>query len=194
LSLETTLLRPPATPPAAPPPAAPPPAASTALEVRPAALVNAANREFLAFRVGAEEYAIDILQVQEIRSYEAPTRIAQAGASVAGVLNLRGVIVPIVDLRTHLGSPALFDAATVTVVLNLRGRTVGAIVDAVCDVIELGSHAICPAPALAGNEVTGAIAGIGTVQQGEHRRMLILIDIERLVGQIDTGLVDPTAH
>ena len=104
-------------------------------------------REFLAFKLGAEEYGIDILRVQEIRSYEAPTRIANAPVFIKGVVNLRGVIVPIVDLRLKLGcETADYTDFTVVIVLNVRGRVIGAVVDSVSDVIALDADCIKPAP------------------------------------------------
>ena len=97
-----------------------------------------AGGEFLTFRLGEEEYGIDILRVQEIRSYEQPTRIANAPAFIKGVVNLRGVIVPIVDLRLKLGcDTAEYNSFTVVIVLNVKGRVVGAVVDSVSDVLEL---------------------------------------------------------
>ena len=107
-----------------------------------------ASGEYLTFRLGAEEYGIDILKVQEIRSYEPPTRIANAPEFIKGVVNLRGVIVPIVDLRLKLGCPtAEYNSFTVVIVLNVRNRVVGAVVDSVSDVLELNRDAIRPAPA-----------------------------------------------
>ena len=101
-------------------------------------LSTPAVREYLTFRLGDEEYGIDILKVQEIRGYEAPTRIAQAPAFIKGVTNLRGTIVPIVDLRLKLGCElAQYTASTVVVVLNLRSRIVGIVVDSVSDVMAL---------------------------------------------------------
>src|SRR5947207_6481096 len=103
----------------------------------------AAGGEFLTFRLGAEEYGIDILKVQEIRSYEQPTRIANAPAFVKGVVNLRGVIVPIVDLRVKLGCETVeYNGFTVVIVLNVRGRVVGAVVELVSVVIEAGRDAV----------------------------------------------------
>src|SRR3954447_24297314 len=103
--------------------------------------------EFLTFRLGAEEYGIDILKVQEIRSYEAPTRIANAPAFIKGVVNLRGVIVPIVDLRLKLGCDSnAYNSFTVVIVLNVKGRVVGAVVDSVSDVLELPGDAVKPVP------------------------------------------------
>ena len=141
--------------------------------------------EFLTFRLGAEEYGIDILKVQEIRSYEPPTRIANAPPFVKGVVNLRGVIVPIVDLRLKLGcARADYNAFTVVIVLNVRGRVVGAVVDSVSDVLELAADAIRPAPGMSSGGEAQFITGIGSV--GE--RMLILADIEALVAGPDAGL------
>ena len=103
--------------------------------------------EYLTFRLGAEEYGIDILKVQEIRSYEQPTRIANAPSFIKGVVNLRGVIVPIVDLRIKLSCDTVdYNGFTVVIVLNVRGRVVGAVVDSVSDVLELGRDTIKPAP------------------------------------------------
>jgi len=79
--------------------------------------------EYLTFKLGGEEYGIDILRVQEIRSYEQPTRIANAPGYLKGVVNLRGVIVPIVDLRVKFGLPdPAYDTFTVVIVLNVKGR------------------------------------------------------------------------
>jgi purine-binding chemotaxis protein CheW len=146
--------------------------------------------EFLTFRLGGEEYGIDILKVQEIRSYEQPTRIANAPAFIKGVVNLRGVIVPIVDLRLKLGcETAEYSALTVVIVLNVKGRVVGAVVDSVSDVLELGKEAIKPAPEMASAVDAGFITGIGSVKQGDVNRMLILMDIEGLMASQEMGLI-----
>lgn len=152
---------------------------------------RARTGEYLTFRVGAEEYGIDILRVQEIRSYEPPTRIAGAPPFVKGVVNLRGTIVPVVDLRLKLGcEQASYDRFTVVVVLNVRGRVVGAVVDSVSDVIELGSDDIKPAPEIDSGIDRGCITGIGSVGDGASARMLILLDIEAMMGAPEMGLVD----
>jgi purine-binding chemotaxis protein CheW len=144
--------------------------------------------EYLTFKLGGEEYGIDILRVQEIRSYEQPTRIANAPAYLKGVVNLRGVIVPIVDLRVRLGcTQAEYNHFTVVIVLNVKGRVVGAVVDSVSDVLELPAEAIRPAPPMASNGAdNGYLTGIGSV--GE--RMLILMDIETLMSSPDMGLIN----
>jgi purine-binding chemotaxis protein CheW len=146
--------------------------------------------EYLTFRLGAEEYGIDILRVQEIRSYEQPTRIANAPAFIKGVVNLRGVIVPIVDLRLKLGCPtAEYNSFTVVIVLNVRGRVVGAVVDSVSDVLELTREHIKDAPEMNATIDTGFITGIGSVGD----RMLILMDIEALMSSADMGLMESAA-
>ena len=153
-----------------------------------AALAHAG--EYLTFRLGSEEYGIDILRVQEIRSYEPPTRIANAPSHVKGVVNLRGVIVPIVDLRVLLGcAEAEFNHVTVVVVLNVKGRVVGAVVDSVSDVLELGVDTIKPAPAMNASAEVEHITGIGAVKSEQGERMLILLDIERLMASAGMGVV-----
>jgi purine-binding chemotaxis protein CheW len=143
--------------------------------------------EFLTFRLGAEEYGIDILKVQEIRSYEHPTRIANAPPFIKGVINLRGVIVPIVDLRLKLGcETADYNGFTVTIVLNVQGRIVGAVVDSVSDVLALDNESIKPTPDMNSTVDTGFITGIGSVAD----RMLILIDIAGLMASEEMGLVN----
>ncbi|PKO64465.1 MAG: chemotaxis protein CheW [Betaproteobacteria bacterium HGW-Betaproteobacteria-16] len=151
------------------------------------AAAQKAAAEFLTFRLGAEEYGIDILRVQEIRSYEEPTRIANAPHFIKGVVNLRGVIVPVVDLRIKLGCEKVeYNGFTVVIVLNVRGRVVGAVVDSVSDVLELAGDLIKPAPEMNTTVDTGFITGIASV--GE--RMLILMDIEALMSSADMGLMD----
>lgn len=141
--------------------------------------------EYLTFRLGNEEYGIDILKVQEIRSYEAPTRIANAAPCFKGVVNLRGVIVPIVDLRLKFGcDSAEYNSFTVVIVLNINGRVVGAVVDSVSDVLELPGEAVRPTPDMDASVDTHYITGIASLQE----RMLILLDIEALMGSSDMGL------
>ena len=164
------------------------------LEANRAALASvsacaiAGSGEYLTFRLGQEEYGIDILRVQEIRSYEAPTRIANAPACLKGVINMRGIIVPIVDLRLKLHcDSADYNQFTVVIVLNLRGRVVGAVVDSVSDVLELASEQIRAAPPLHADGDSNFITGIGSVAE----RMLILMDIDALMSSPAMGLVEP---
>jgi purine-binding chemotaxis protein CheW len=160
------------------PPAARPDSARHATQV---------GGEFLTFRLGAEEYGIDILKVQEIRSYEPPTRIANAPQFIKGVVNLRGVIVPIVDLRLKLGcASADYNPLTVVIVLNVKGRVVGVVVDSVSDVLELSKDAIRPAPEMSSAVDASFITGIGSVGD----RMLILMDIEALMSSHEMGLIE----
>ena len=146
--------------------------------------------EALAFRLGGEEYGVNILKVQEIRGYDAVTRIANAPDFIKGVVNLRGSIVPIIDMRIKfdLGQPA-YDHLTVVIVLNIRGRVVGMVVDSVSDVITLTPEQIKPAPEMGTVVDTGYLIGLGTLDQ----RMVILIDIDRLMSSKEIGLIDKLA-
>jgi len=151
---------------------------------------KAACKEMLAFRLGNEEYGIDILTVQEIRGYELVTRIANAPSFVKGVVNLRGVIVPIVDMRIKFKLPEpRYDATTVVIILNLGKTTVGMVVDSVSDVITLSDHQIRPAPEMGNRINADYLTGVGLL--GE--RMLILVDIARLLISIDFGFNDQLA-
>ncbi len=142
--------------------------------------------EFLTFRLGAEEYAIDILRVQEIRSYEPLTRIANAPAFVKGVVNLRGVIVPIVDLRLKLGcASAECNDTTAVIVLNVDSRVIGAVVDSVSDVMNLPAEVIKPAPQMSSCDEASFITGIGAIKSEGGERMLILMDIQALIAGLD---------
>ncbi|MDD0840085.1 chemotaxis protein CheW [Curvibacter sp. HBC61] len=143
-------------------------------------------REYLTFRLDQEEYGIDILKVQEIRGYEPPTRIANAPEFIKGVVNLRGTIVPIVDMRLKFNcANAEYNNFTVVIILNLRSRVVGIVVDSVSDVMELSPDNIKAAPDIESVIDNGCILGLGSV--GE--RMLILLDIEKLMSGVDMGLV-----
>jgi len=146
-------------------------------------------REYLTFRIGSEEYAIDILRVQEIRGYSAMTRIANTPPSVKGVVNLRGLIVPVVDLRLCLAADRLSkDEDTVTIVLDLDKRVVGAMVDGVSDVLSLDAGDIRPAPQMRLTSTADSILGIACLAEGTDHRMLAVLDIEHLLSHADTGL------
>ncbi|MEP7068112.1 MAG: chemotaxis protein CheW [Usitatibacter sp.] len=150
---------------------------------------NAKRDEFLSFRLGSEEYAIDILQVREIRACEPVTRIANAPAFFKGVISLRGAIVPIVDLRVRLGHEAGFGAATVTIILNLADRLIGIVVDAVSDVVALLPGDVRPAPDFNGAIDAAFIRGLAPLEG----RMLILVDIARLLTSGDMAIVQREA-
>jgi len=145
------------------------------------AMEQAGAQEFLTFRLGGEEYAIEILKVREIRSWEAPTAIVNAPEYIKGVINLRGTIVPIVDLRVKFKGEAKYDEFTVVIILSVSDRVLGIVVDAVSDVMTLSPEQIRPAPPLGGEADTQFITALGTV----GARMLIVTDIERLLGARD---------
>jgi purine-binding chemotaxis protein CheW len=150
--------------------------------------------EYLSFRLGAEEYGIEILKVQEIRGYEIATRMVNAPHYILGVQNLRGVIVPILDMRIKFGMDnVVYDSQTVTIVLNIADRVVGMVVDAVSDVVALKGEDIKPAPDFSGAVGTQDVIGIATIKQGEQHRMLILMDIEQLMSSSETGLIAAAA-
>ncbi len=146
--------------------------------------------EFLAFTLGKEEYGIDIQKVQELRGYETVTRIANAPVFVKGVMSLRGIIVPVIDMRIRfqLGEPT-YDQFTVVVILNIGARVVGMVVDSVSDVTTLTREQIKPAPEMGSTFEAGHLIGLGTLES----RMLILIDIEKMMSSPDMGLVEKLA-
>lgn len=152
-------------------------------------------QECLSFRLGSEEYAMDILKVQEIRGYEPSTRMVGTADFVKGVLNLRGVIVPIFDLRMKFGIREVqYNALTVTIILKLNRRTVGVVVDAVSDVIELTPEQIKAAPAFDGHVDASCVIGIASIAYtlAQKDRMLILLDVEKLMLDPSMGLVEQT--
>lgn len=146
---------------------------------------NVPGREFLTFRLGGEEYGVDILKVQEIRGYETATRLAGSPDYIKGVINLRGVIVPVVDMRIKFGlACADYDQFTVVIILSLSNRVVGMVVDGVSDVLQLGAADIRPAPEFGAVLDTAHIVGLGTVND----RMLIVLDIEKLMHDVGADL------
>jgi purine-binding chemotaxis protein CheW len=148
-------------------------------------------QEYLTYTLGPEEYAIDILKVQEIRGYEPPTTIANAPDFLKGVINLRGTIVPIVDLRVKFNvGKADYTPFTVVIILNIGSRVVGIVVDSVSDVTMLRQEQIRPAPEFAATVDTKYINGLCTLDE----RMLIVVDIERLMLSSEMALVDAAQH
>lgn len=146
--------------------------------------------EVLAFTLGGEEYGLNILKVQEIRGYDAVTRIANAPEFIKGVVNLRGIIVPIVDMRIlfNLGAPT-YDQFTVVIILNIAGRVMGMVVDSVSDVITLSGEQIKPAPVMSTTMNTNYLTGLGTIEE----RMLILVDIDKLMSSAEMDVVEKIA-
>jgi purine-binding chemotaxis protein CheW len=163
----------------------------TSNELAPGTFTVAAEaREYLTFRLGREEYGIDILKVQEIRGYEAPTRIAHAPLFVKGVFNLRGTIVPIVDLRLKFNClNADYDASTVVIVLKLPRRVVGIVVDSVSDVLTLPPENLKPPPDIDTVIDGDAVIGLASLKD----RMLILLDIEKLMSGAGMALASESA-
>lgn len=147
-------------------------------------------QEYLTFTIGREEYAIDILKVQEIRGYENPTTIANAPDFLKGVVNLRGIIVPIVDMRIKFRiGQAEYTPSTVVIILSIRDRLVGIVVDSVSEVTMLRADQIHPAPEFGSSVDSRYITGMGTLDD----RMLVVIDIEKLMFNGDMALVDAAA-
>ncbi len=147
------------------------------------AVAVASKCEVLTFYVGSEQYGIDILAVQEIRHYEQPTRIANSSLRLLGVMNLRGVIMPVIDLRLTLDMPAEMGSATVTIVVNVAGRTVGLVVDAVSEVLALDRSQIHPRPCTGGQSASDFIVGLA--QPGDAGGALLqLMDLGVLLSDL----------
>lgn len=151
---------------------------------------DATSHQFLVFTLGSEEYGIDILKAQEIRGYDSVTQLANTPAFIKGVINLRGVIVPIVDLRIRFNLESVeYNHQTVVIILNIGRRVVGAVVDGVSDVLTLTPEQISPAPKFGSAMRTEYLTGLGTIEG----RMLILADIEKLMDSDELALIDRAA-
>jgi purine-binding chemotaxis protein CheW len=145
-------------------------------------------RQYLTFKLAGEEYGVGILTVKEIRGWTAVTAIPHTPPWLLGVINLRGAVVPIVDLRIKFNfARADYNELTVVIILNVSDRVVGIVVDAVSDVITLGNAQIKSAPSLGGQTDTSHIIGFGT----HDERMRILLDVERLMAGTDLGTASP---
>ena len=151
----------------------------------PAAANTAVAGEFLTFALGTEEYGVDILKVQEIRGYDTVTRLPDAPDYIKGVINLRGTIVPVIDMRVKFRLEAKVDSLTVMIVLNVADRVVGMVVDSVSDVVQLDAGQIRAMPEVGTGIDRRFLTGIGALNE----RMLILLDIEGLMTSADMGLV-----
>ena len=156
-----------------------------------AASTRESTREVLVFVLGKEEYGVDILKVQEIRGYEKVTPLPAAPEYLKGVVNLRGVIVPVIDLRMKLGlkDPA-YDATTVMVILRIGTRVVGIVVDAVSDVIRLAPSDVKAAPELGTLVDSSYLAGLAT----RDERMILLVDIEKFLSSGELKLLSQVAE
>lgn len=151
---------------------------------------GAKAQEYLTFVLGNEAYGLEILKVQEIRGYDTVTKIANTPDFIKGVVNLRGRIVPIVDLRIkfNLGKVE-YDEFTVVIILNLSGRVVGMVVDGVSDVMNLQESQIRAVPDIVSSIDTKYITGLATVDE----KMFILVDIEQLMSSKEMELMDSVA-
>ena len=149
-----------------------------------------AGLEYLAFSLGGEEYAVNILQVQEIRAYERVTRIANMPAFIKGVMNLRGAVVPVVDLRVRFNvGAAEYGPSTIVIVINIGPRTIGMVVDGVSDVVILKPSDVRPAPQIAGVLSAEFLEGVAILD----KRMLIIVDINGLMSSKEMGLLETAA-
>ncbi|MBJ7554397.1 chemotaxis protein CheW [Marinomonas spartinae] len=149
--------------------------------------VHSVTKEFLAFVLGDETYALDIMSVKEIRGYEPVTKIANAPNYIKGVINLRGDIVPIVDLRIKfgVGEPS-YNEWTIVIMLNIKDRILGIVVDGVSDVMNFEEEDIKPAPEFGAAFDSRYLDGLAAVDD----LMVIVVDIEALVSSEELGLFD----
>ncbi|MGC1550724.1 MAG: chemotaxis protein CheW [Rhodanobacter sp.] len=147
----------------------------------------AVSTQYLTVNLANEEYGIDILAVREIRGWTAVTRIPQAPHYVLGVLNLRGAIVPVLDLRLRFGlAREEYDATTVTVIITVAGRLFGVVVDAVSDVLDVTGDAIRPVPDMGTAVDTEYLKGLTSIAE----RMVLLLDVDKLLQPQDAQMLD----
>ena len=153
---------------------------------------SADTTQFLTFVCAGEEYGVEILRVQEIKGWEGVTRVPYTPAYLLGVMNLRGMIVPVIDLRTRFGLPRRrADSSTVVIVMRIRAgrgeKTIGLVVDAVSDVYNMPPGGVKPTPELggAGGSAAGAcVRGLITVDE----KMVMVLDVDQLgISCIETG-------
>ncbi|MRX09019.1 chemotaxis protein CheW [Pseudoduganella sp. FT25W] len=140
--------------------------------------LSTTTEEFLTFTLGSEQYGLSLTSIQELRSYERVTQLLNLPDYVKGVINLRGVIVPVVDLRIKLGTGTpIYDQFTSVIVVNHDGHVVGMVVDSVLDVVALAPADIRPPPEIASTQADAYISGIGAT----GNRLLVLLDVARLM-------------
>ncbi len=152
--------------------------------------IREATREVLVFVLGREEYGVDILKVQEIRGYDKVTPIPSAPDYLKGVMNLRGVIVPVIDMRVKFRlAEVRYDTFTVVVILRIAGRVIGLVVDAVSDVVRFAESDVKPAPQLGALVDSSFLAGLATHED----RMVLLLDIEALLSSGELNLLAEVA-
>ncbi len=148
------------------------------MEQREAASHTGEVNQFLTFTLGAEEYGIEILKVQEIKGYSAITHIPNAPAHVKGVMNLRGTVVPVVDLRAKFGMEAVeYSKFTVIIVVMVGQKIAGLVVDAVSDVLNIQQSEVRPAPDFGARADTRFISGVASIGD----KLAVLVDIDKLL-------------
>jgi purine-binding chemotaxis protein CheW len=153
--------------------------------------VRDATREVLVFVIGKEEYGVDILKVQEIRGYEKVTAIPSAPEFLKGVVNLRGIIVPVIDMRIKFRLPdPQYNSFTVVVILRLASRVIGIVVDAVSDVVRLAANDVKEPPKLGSVVDSSYLTGVATLNE----RMVLLLDIEKFLSTGELDLLDGVAR
>ncbi|MDA8231625.1 MAG: chemotaxis protein CheW [Magnetospirillum sp.] len=154
----------------------------------PAAIASGEARQFISFTIGAEEYGVDIMAIREIKGWTATTELPNTPAHVRGVINLRGSIVPIFDLRARFGGkPTEPTPRHVVIVVSVLKRVVGLLVDAVADIIAVADSDIQPVPELEQRNETAFLAGLVTVEG----RMVALLDLEYLFDLDAVGEIQP---
>jgi len=171
--------------------------------------VSESKKEFLTFEIGTEEYAVEILRVQEIRGWQEPSPLPSVPSFVKGVVNLRGTVVPIIDLREKFNLKVSYDDTTVVIVVHVitstGERIVGLVVDAVSDVHAFDMSKLQPPPDISSSLKNQFVVGLGTIEEQmglgheerktsdepgrnkSHGQMVILIDIDKLVAE---GLIE----
>jgi len=148
------------------------------------ASLNAAENQYLTFMLAGEEYGVDILTVQELRSWEDTTPIPNTPSFVLGVINLRGVVVPIVDLRDRFGLKSMEHGPTTVVIIVKveaagKERVLGIVVDAVSEVYDIKQGDMQPPPDMDGSISIDFVTGLATMDE----KMVILLDINKLVNE-----------
>ena len=147
-------------------------------QTNPQTIPGGALRELISFRIGAQEFCVDIMEVREIRGWTPATALPQAPAFVRGVINLRGAVLPIVDLGARLGlGPAEPTARHVIIVAQVQNQIVGLLVDAVSDILTVTDDMIQPTPDVASEMVRTFVRGLLAIEG----RMVSFISLDRVL-------------
>lgn len=146
--------------------------------------------QYLTFKLHSEEYGVEILKVQEIKGFSQITPVPNTPAFVKGVINLRGTVVPVLDLRARFRMDAAdYNQFTVIIVVNVHNRIVGLVVDAVSDVLNFRSSEVEPTPDFGGGVDTSFITGLAKIEE----RLVLLLNLESLVTDVETAPCEPVA-